>query len=123
MALPATPQTGLLRTRIVVPAYNEASRFDVAALDEYLQHHAAVDFILVNDGSEDDTLARLNEQAQKWQTRVQVLDLQPNRGKSEAVRRGVLAALARGHRVRRILGRRLGYAIGGARSVHLSARP
>lgn len=95
MALPAHPNASHLRTRIVVPAYNEASRFDVAVLDEYLRHNTTVDFILVNDGSKDGTLALLNDQAGKWQQRIQVLDLQPNRGKSEAVRQGVLAALAR----------------------------
>lgn len=94
MALSAPPTASPLRTRIVVPAYNEALRFDVAVLDEYLGRNPAVDFILVNDGSKDDTLTLLQRQAEKWPTRVQVLDLQPNRGKSEAVRQGVLAALA-----------------------------
>lgn len=83
------------RTRIVVPAYNEAERLDVATLDGYLSHNDSVDFVLVNDGSSDGTLALLNAQAAKWPHRVQVVDLQPNRGKSEAVRQGVLAALAR----------------------------
>ncbi len=83
------------RTRVVVPAYNEALRLDVAVLDEYLARDTPVDFVLVNDGSRDETLALLQRQAAKWPARVQVVDQQPNQGKSEAVRQGILAALER----------------------------
>jgi dolichyl-phosphate beta-glucosyltransferase len=91
----ATHRAEAGRTRIVMPAYNEAARFDVAVLDEYLARGTSVDFVLVNDGSRDDTLELLKRQAAKWPSRIEVIDLQPNRGKSEAVRQGILLALSR----------------------------
>jgi glycosyltransferase involved in cell wall biosynthesis len=87
--------SGSARTCIVVPAYNEAARLDVTVLDEYLKRDRAVDFLLVNDGSRDSTLDLLQKLQSKWPTRVAVLDLQPNRGKAEAVRQGILQALER----------------------------
>lgn len=93
MPVYSTPDTAQqARTIIVVPAYNEAARFDTSSLDEFLASHSNVDFILVNDGSKDETLALFERQRDKWPTRIEVLDLQPNRGKSEAVRQGMLLA-------------------------------
>ncbi len=81
------------RTCLVVPCYNEATRFDTAAFDEYLQATSNVSLILVNDGSADATLGVLESLAQKHEGRVRVLDLQPNGGKAEAVRRGMALAM------------------------------
>jgi dolichyl-phosphate beta-glucosyltransferase len=84
------------RTCLVVPCFNEAQRFDKAAFDRYLASESAAHFVLVNDGSTDDTLSVLEGVAQAHPTRVNVLDVQPNSGKAEAVRRGMQLAMADG---------------------------
>lgn len=82
-----------VRTQIVVPCYNEAARLQSAAFDQYLAASKDVGFVLVNDGSSDGTLAVLRELETRWPGRVQVLDQQPNQGKAEAVRVGMLQAM------------------------------
>jgi glycosyltransferase involved in cell wall biosynthesis len=52
--------------------------------------------VLVNDGSTDGTLSLLRALAEQHPERVEVLDQPRNTGKSEAVRRGMLAAFDRG---------------------------
>lgn len=80
------------RACIVVPCYNEESRLNVGAFADYLKTVDNVDFVLVNDGSKDGTLALLEAVAKDHPQRVRVLDVQPNQGKAEAVRRGMLLA-------------------------------
>ncbi|MFT3925215.1 MAG: GtrA family protein [Myxococcales bacterium] len=77
---------------IVVPCYNEEARFNSAAFDEHLRSTSFTRFVLVNDGSSDGTLARLNEVSARYPERVRVLDLEINGGKAEAVRQGMLLA-------------------------------
>lgn len=84
------------RTVVVVPCYNEARRFRSEAFLEFLDHEPDVDFVLVNDGATDETPALLHALAEKRPQRVSVVDLDPNRGKAEAVRRGLVRALDSG---------------------------
>ncbi|HEX6135812.1 MAG TPA: glycosyltransferase [Longimicrobiales bacterium] len=86
-----------VRSLIVVPCFNEAERLDVAGFREYLATTPDVGFVLVDDGSTDDTSAVLRRVAD-GHDRVVVLRLERNAGKAEAVRRGILEAL--GHRPR-----------------------
>jgi dolichyl-phosphate beta-glucosyltransferase len=79
---------------MVVPCYNEAGRLDVAAFTAFVASQSNVRLILVNDGSEDETLAVLHAIQAAVGQRVDVLDLDHNGGKAEAVRRGLLHALA-----------------------------
>lgn len=78
---------------LVVPCYNEADRLP---RDDFLQgmlEHPDWVWILVDDGSKDDTallLERLCDQV----TNCHVLKLSENVGKAEAVRQGVLWALS-----------------------------
>jgi dolichyl-phosphate beta-glucosyltransferase len=84
------------RTWIVVPCYNEAARLDVAAFETAMAGPGAPVFLFVDDGSTDDTrgcLAAL-EAGSGWRCRV--IGLPVNRGKAEAVRTGLRAALAGG---------------------------
>jgi dolichyl-phosphate beta-glucosyltransferase len=81
-------------TCIVVPCYNEEKRLDVAAFAQYLEQPSGVRFMLVNDGSKDGTLGVLQQLASRFPARVSVLDINPNQGKAEAVRRGMLQAMA-----------------------------
>lgn len=85
------------RTIVVVPCYNEASRLDVAAFRAYRGIAAPMaDFLFVNDGSVDSTLAVLERLVEEFGGGVRVLNLERNCGKAEAVRRGVLSALDEG---------------------------
>jgi glycosyltransferase involved in cell wall biosynthesis len=84
------------RTLIVIPCYNEEARFDPDAFSRCLRAQPDISFILVNDGSTDGTLARLEAFAAEYPERVQVIDQTPNAGKAEAVRKGMLAAMNSG---------------------------
>jgi dolichyl-phosphate beta-glucosyltransferase len=90
---PGEPIADLL---LVVPCYNEAERFPVESFAAFLDTHPRFGLMLVNDGSRDDTLAMLSGLAARYPSQASVLDLQPNGGKAEAVRRGLLAAIERG---------------------------
>jgi dolichyl-phosphate beta-glucosyltransferase len=86
----------MTRTCLVVPCFDEESRLDLAAFERKLAEDGTVDFILVNDGSRDRTLAVLQKLSNRFQARVRVIDQQPNQGKAEAVRRGMLLAFSSG---------------------------
>jgi putative flippase GtrA len=85
-----------VQTQIVVPCYNEGRRLDVPAFEAFLGSSRDVGLIMVNDGSEDDTLRVLEGLASRWPDRVHVIDQQPNAGKAEAVRNGMLHAFETG---------------------------
>ena len=76
---------------IIIPMYNESQRFDAESLLDFDSKYA-VDFLLVNDGSTDDTQAIIDTLANK-DTRISVLHLKDNSGKAEAVRQGALNAI------------------------------
>ena len=77
---------------IVVPCYNESARLDSAAFERALSARADTVFVLVNDGSTDDTSAVLHALGERYPGRVHVIDQPQNTGKAEAVRQGMLAA-------------------------------
>jgi dolichyl-phosphate beta-glucosyltransferase len=83
----------MARVALVVPCFNEAQRIDVDAFRSFalVGHDLRVCF--VNDGSTDETLQVLHQVRKGAATRCDVLDLERNRGKAEAVRRGFLHAL------------------------------
>jgi dolichyl-phosphate beta-glucosyltransferase len=81
------------RCVVVVPCYNEAVRLQPLRFSEFLAQDEQVDFLLVNDGSKDATLSVLETLRKKHPDRIRVLDKQPNGGKAEAVRAGMLAAI------------------------------
>ena len=72
-----------MRVAVIVPCYNEEKRLDVEAFRNF----RGVDFLFVNDGSTDGTLALLRSAG------FSVLDLERNSGKAEAVRRGLVQAM------------------------------
>jgi dolichyl-phosphate beta-glucosyltransferase len=82
---------------IVIPFYNEERRFDGARLAE-LSRHPSVEVLAVDDGSRDRTAELLKAAASASGGKIEVLQLERNRGKGEAVRRGMLAAVDRGKR-------------------------
>lgn len=90
----AAPGEGARRqATIIIPCYNEADRLDRAAFLTYLDGHPGVAMLFVNDGSRDNTLEVLQAMAEAH-PQVHYLDVQPNGGKAEAVRRGMLHAAA-----------------------------
>ncbi len=77
---------------LVVPCFNEASRLQTDRLLEL--DEAGIGLVLVDDGSTDDTRTVLEQWASSHdRTTVHILDR--NSGKGEAVRVGLLAAMAR----------------------------
>ena len=81
------------QTSLVVPCYNEAARLNAQEFKRFAQSGGA-HLVLVNDGSRDDTLPVLHEIQASAPGDVTVVNLERNRGKAEAVRRGMIAALA-----------------------------
>jgi len=79
------------RTVIVVPCFDEERRLDAAAFEQF----RGVDFLFVDDGSRDGTPALLHKIRDTDPQRIDVLHLEQNSGKAEAVRRGMVAALER----------------------------
>lgn len=78
---------------VVVPCYDEAARLDRAAFLGFQLPARSLRFCFVNDGSRDETLALLQGLCRERPDLGFVLDLAQNRGKAEAVRLGLLAAL------------------------------
>ncbi len=79
---------------VVVPCFNEESRLDQQAFLELVES-GDIRLLFVNDGSTDGTGPLLEKMGQRDEA-VVVLDLHHNRGKAEAVRLGLLQAVASG---------------------------
>jgi dolichyl-phosphate beta-glucosyltransferase len=82
------------RCVVVVPCYNEARRLQPDSFSDFLAEDSLIHFLFVNDGSKDATLSILEALRAKHPNRVQVLDKKINVGKAEAVRCGMLQAMA-----------------------------
>lgn len=95
---PASSSTGIARCTVVIPCYNEAARLRLDAFAEFFNSPRSRDIglLFVNDGSRDATLSVLQSLRSKFPARMRVLDKQPNAGKAEAVRHGMLHAVAAG---------------------------
>lgn len=74
-------------TCIIIPCYNEENRLNTEKIKCFKDRYY---FLLVNDGSKDNTLNLLNSIADDD---IFVLNLTENSGKAEAVRQGMLHAL------------------------------
>jgi glycosyltransferase involved in cell wall biosynthesis len=83
----------LPHTIVVVPCFNEARRLNARAFTQFRVTGHWVEFLFVNDGSADDTLAMLERMQCTSPDTIRVRDQQPNQGKAEAVRNGMLEAL------------------------------
>ena len=87
-------QTGVPHSIVVVPCYNEARRLNTRAFSQFRANGHWVEFLFVNDGSTDRTLDTLQQMRCGSPDTIRVHDQQPNRGKAEAVRTGMLEALS-----------------------------
>lgn len=83
---------------IVIPCYNEAARLDAKAFGAFARQHDDIQFLFVDDGSTDGTLAVLQSMNGANPRQFLVHVLPRNMGKAEAVRHGLLAACALGPR-------------------------
>lgn len=90
------------KTTVVVPCFNEAQRLPEADFTAFVESCPDVDFLFVNDGSSDGTEQLLRGLEKRDPARFAVSSLALNRGKAEAVRAGILAALANDPRPRYI---------------------
>ena len=87
-------RSGPARCTVVVPCYNEARRLRPEQFTRFVEQGHGIRFLFVNDGSSDETLTILHQLQQRQPNFIGVLNKQPNAGKAEAVRAGMLAAMA-----------------------------
>jgi len=78
---------------VVIPCFNEAARLDVATVGAAIDERPDWRFLFVDDGSTDNTDKVLETIRAPRQARVSVIASALNRGKGEAVRCGMLAAI------------------------------
>ena len=78
----------MARTIIVVPCFNEVTRLSVTSFRSFASRWSEGAFLLVNDGSTDDTSGLLRALQESMPESFTTLDLPQNAGKAEAVRRG-----------------------------------
>lgn len=77
---------------IVVPCYDEADRLDLAAFARHVADAPDTRFLFVDDGSRDATRSLLADACRAHPDAFELLALDDNRGKAEAVRQGILHA-------------------------------
>ncbi len=85
------------RLALVIPVWNEAARLQDHAFLEFAARQELVDLRFVDDGSTDETPGRLEAIRRQAPERIVVQRFEPNRGKGEAVRLGMRAALEAGY--------------------------
>lgn len=81
------------KTTLVIPCYQEALRLPTSELSSCLGERPWLQLLMVDDGSTDGTGSALAALADLRPEQVRILTLASNRGKGEAVRRGLLRAL------------------------------
>jgi len=79
---------------LVLPCFNEELRLEPGAILEHLAARPWLEVLAVDDGSTDGTAGVLDGLAAAMPGRISVLGLERNCGKGEAVRQGLLQALA-----------------------------
>lgn len=79
-----------MKITIIIPFYNEENRIDIDCFHQIFNNYLQYDFILVDDGSTDDTSIILNEFKNKFPN-LTILKLDKNVGKAEAIRAAVLS--------------------------------
>lgn len=92
------PLTTAHQTVLIVPCFNEERRLRLSAFGTYLRAQPTSHVLFVNDGSTDATLTFLRQFQSTHPGSCSVGSLPQNRGKAEAVRQGLLAAIDAGAR-------------------------
>ena len=78
-----------MKVTIIIPFYNEVKRLNYEGFIEIFNTFSQYNFLLVDDGSSDKTIAVLEEFQLKFSS-IGVLKLEKNVGKAEAIRSAVL---------------------------------
>lgn len=81
-----------MQTTIIIPCFNEENRLNINTFVEFSKFHPDIQFLFVNDGSTDGTLSILQQLSDAY-PKIYYLDIQPNCGKAEAVRKGMMYAV------------------------------
>ncbi len=84
------------KVAVVIPCYNEEKRLDVDRMLAFTDSRYDIRFLLVNDGSTDNTQRLLEKLCEAAPERFDVHRLERNVGKAEAVRRGLQRIFATG---------------------------
>jgi glycosyltransferase involved in cell wall biosynthesis len=89
----------LVSKALVIPCFNEAARLPLAQVEELLNSSSDLHLLFVNDGSRDRTKEFIEQfiAGSPARGRVQLLSLEKNQGKAEAVRSGLLKVLTQSH--------------------------
>ena len=83
----------MVHIALIIPCYNEASRFPVNRFVSFLKKKNAASIYFVNDGSSDNTDSVLEDLRIKFPKHVRVINREKNEGKAAAVRLGMNNAL------------------------------
>ena len=83
--------SSLFKTLLIIPFYNEEARIDRQALAQNFKEFSQLDFLLIDDGSQDQTPQILQSFAENHKN-VSVRKNDKNLGKAESLRQGVLSA-------------------------------
>jgi dolichyl-phosphate beta-glucosyltransferase len=88
-------EAAAVRVSIIVPCYNEASRLDVSRFHQFLAENTKTRILFVDDGSRDETALVLEKLCHGYERYAELLRLDRNRGKAEAVRFGINHVLSK----------------------------
>ncbi len=80
----------MINTVIVIPSYNEEKRLPIREFDEFILNDRSVKFLIVNDGSTDNTLNILKKLKNHHPDQINIQHLKKNLGKADAIRNGML---------------------------------
>ena len=83
----------MVHTAIIIPCYNEASRFPVNRYVSFVKKKFAASIYFVNDGSSDNTDSVLEDLRIKFPKHISIINQEKNEGKAAAIRLGMISAL------------------------------
>jgi glycosyltransferase involved in cell wall biosynthesis len=74
---------------IIIPFFNEEKRLTIEPFIQFAKENSNILLLLVNDGSNDETLQLLKQIQEKSPHNIDILDLKKNVGKGNAIRAGM----------------------------------
>jgi len=83
------PKDITMKTGLIIPCYNEATRLNKDAFINFIQTNDEYHLCFVNDGSTDNTITLLESIKNEVPSKVSIIDVKKNAGKAAAVRVGM----------------------------------
>ncbi|EEI72604.1 MAG: glycosyltransferase family 2 protein [Lentilactobacillus hilgardii] len=79
---------------VLIPAHNEADTLENVVVSVADMTYSKIELILINDGSQDATLSVMRRLVQKYKQQfpIKIVDVQPNKGKANALNQGAQIA-------------------------------